>query len=79
MNQALETALKNLYEALHADDNNASVDGAIKELKNAMVEADVKDIEVSPTELPNNTREGRRMLKSYAKKRGVSVTYPKIG
>lgn len=79
MNAALETALKGLYDALNADDNNAGVDSAIKNLKSAMIEAEVKSIEVEPKELPNNTREGRRMLKSYAKKRGVEVTYPKIG
>lgn len=75
---SVENALNGLYEALNADDNNAGVNDAIAAMKAALSEADEKSVEVEPTKLPNNTREGRRMLKSYAKKRGLVVTFPKI-
>ena len=73
----IETALEGLYEALNKDDNNASVEGALFSLRDAMKDAGEKSVEIENDKLPNNTREGRRMLKSYAKKRGVAVTFPK--
>lgn len=67
------TALEAIYESLHAD--NDGIDECIANLKTAMIEEEVKDVEIEAVRLPVPNREGRNMLKSYFKKRGVKVSF----
>jgi hypothetical protein len=67
--------LETVYASLHAD--NAGLDGHIATLKDALIAADEKTVEMEPERLPQNNRQGRKMLQTYFKKRGVVVQYAK--
>lgn len=69
----LEQAVEAVYTSLN--NNNDDIDLHIANLKAAAKEAGVKDIAFKPDRLPQPNREGRLMMKSYFKKRGVSVTF----
>lgn len=75
MNKAVKTALEHIYTSLHAD--NEGLDTRIAELKHALAEAGEKRILVEPSKLPQNNRQGRKMMQTYFKKRGVIVEFPK--
>jgi hypothetical protein len=66
-----EQALENVYTSLHND--NADIDAHILALKAAM--AGRASIEVDPSRLVQNNRQGRKMMQSYFRKRGVEVTF----
>ncbi|MFT7432464.1 MAG: hypothetical protein ACI9TY_000076 [Alphaproteobacteria bacterium] len=69
----IETALEAVYESLHAD--NDAIDACIANLKAAMIEEKAKEVEVAAARLPVPNREGRNMMKSYFKKRGVKLKF----
>jgi len=66
-----DQALENIYTSLAND--NEDIDVHIAALKIAMGED--KTIVVDPARLPHNNRQGRKMMQSYFKKRGVIVTF----
>ena len=68
-------ALEGIYESL-ADDN-AEIDARIKVLKEALVAEGLKEAMVEPTRLAQNNRQGRKIMESYFKKRGVTVKFAK--
>jgi hypothetical protein len=70
---SIEQALENVYESLHS--NNEGIDQRIAELKVAMTAEKASEVEIESTKLPVPNREGRNMLKSYFKKRGVAVKF----
>jgi len=72
---ALEQAMEDVYTALHNDNEN--LDAQIKNLKTAMGAAGQKEAVFIPDRLPNNNRQGRKMMQTYFKKRGVTVTFDK--
>lgn len=68
-----EQALENIYTAMH--NGNQDIDVHIAALKATLAANGEKDIVVNPTRLPQNNRQGRKMMESYFKKRGVNVSF----
>jgi hypothetical protein len=69
-----EQALENIYTAMH--NGNQDIDTHITALKTVLTAKGEKDIEVNPERLPQNNRQGRKMMQSYFKKRGINVNFP---
>lgn len=66
-------ALEKVHTAL--DDNNAGLDAYIAELKAALGQTGSKAVAMRKERLPQNNRQGRKMLQTYFKKRGVTVVF----
>jgi hypothetical protein len=73
MNPTIKAALENVHASLN--DNNVNLDACIAALKAALAEAGAKTVTMDQTRLPQNNRQGRKMLQTYFKKRGVMVEY----
>lgn len=70
---SLDQIKEEIYAAL-ANDNDG-LDEHITALKTAMKEQGLKDVAFLSTRLPVPNREGRQLMKSYFKKRGVIVKF----
>ncbi len=66
-------ALEKIYESLAND--NVELDAAIKDLKVALAAEGLKEAVVEPARLAQNNRQGRKLMQSYFKKKGVTVTF----
>ena len=66
-------ALEKIYESLAND--NVELDAAIKDLKAALAAEGLKEAVVEPARLAQNNRQGRKLMQSYFKKKGVTVTF----
>ncbi len=66
-------ALEQIYASLAND--NAEIDARIRDLKAALAAEGVKEAVVEPARLAQNNRQGRKMMQSYFKKRGVTVVF----
>jgi hypothetical protein len=66
-------ATENIYASLHAD--NAELDSHIAALKAALSREGMKEAVFDPARLPQNNRSGRKLLQSYFRQRGVTVTF----
>ena len=66
-------ALDQIYDSLAND--NAELDERIKALKTALSLEGLKEAVVEPTRLAQNNRQGRKLMQSYFKKKGVTVTF----
>lgn len=66
---ALTQALENIYTSLN--NNNQDIDVYITQLK----AAGYKDIVVDPGRLAHNNRQGRKLMQSYFRKKGVNVSF----
>ncbi|MDB5478423.1 MAG: hypothetical protein JWM96_918 [Alphaproteobacteria bacterium] len=55
--------------------NNENMDAYIETLKAALKESGEKSVEADATRLYQNNRQGRKLMQSYFKKRGVTVTF----
>ena len=66
-------ALENIYTSLQND--NEDIDARITELKAAMTAEGKKSVEVESKRLAQNNRQGRKIMQSYFRKRGVAVTF----
>ena len=75
MGAALDKAVEAIYTSLNNDNEN--IDVAIANLKEAAKAEGIKEVPIKGDRLPVPNREGRLLLKSYFKKRGVSVTFEK--
>ncbi len=64
-----------VYASLH--NSNEQIDARIAALKQAMVNEAVGSVEADVARLPQANRQGRKMMQSYFKQRGVVVTFPK--
>lgn len=69
----LAQAIDNVYASLRA--NNEDIDTHIAALKAAMAAEGAKEAVFDPSKLAQNNRQGRKMMQSYFKKRGVTVTF----
>ena len=69
----LQQAMNNVYESLKND--NHDIDAHIVHLKAAMQAEGRKEIEFDHARLAQNNRQGRKMMQSYFKKRGVAVSF----
>lgn len=70
---SLEQSLENVYMSLQRD--NEDIDIHIRNLKSAMSEQGLTSVAVDCTRLVQNNRQGRKLMQSYFKKRGVIVTF----
>ena len=75
MTDAVKTALDAVHASLDA--NNEGLDEKIAALQAALVAQGEKQVVMDQTRLPQNNRQGRKMLQTYFKKRGVVVTFHK--
>lgn len=73
MTDTVKQALEHVHASLN--DNNTGLDKAIEVLKAALAAQGEKSVEMDKERLPQNNRQGRKMLQTYFKKRGVEVTY----
>ncbi|MCC6597617.1 MAG: hypothetical protein IT559_02370 [Alphaproteobacteria bacterium] len=71
--QSLKDATDAVYRSLEND--NEDIDLHIAALKAAMGEAGEAQAVFEAGRLPQNNREGRKMMQSYFKKRGVRVIF----
>ncbi len=73
----MSDTVKQALEACHAalNDNNTGLDAAIAALKAALAADGKKQVTMDKERLPQNNRQGRKMLQTYFKKRGVEVVY----
>lgn len=69
----LQQAIDNIYASLKAD--NADLDQHIAALKATMAREGVKEAVFEPAKLAQNNRSGRKLMQSYFRKKGVSVTF----
>lgn len=69
----IETALDAIYQSLR--DDNLEIDERIKELKTALKAENKSEVIVDALKLANNNRQGRKLMQSYFKKRGVIVKF----
>ncbi|MCK5554713.1 MAG: hypothetical protein KAI76_00600 [Alphaproteobacteria bacterium] len=72
----VEQVLENIYDSLQND--NEDIDTHIQHLKTAMSENNQTSVDVASSRLVQNNRQGRKMMQSYFKKRGVTVTFSKM-
>lgn len=66
-------ALEQIYASLAND--NLEIDARIRDLKTALAAEGLKEAVVEPGRLAQNNRQGRKMMQSYFKKRGVAVVF----
>lgn len=66
-----EQAIENVYMSLQ--NGNQDIDAHISALK-PLLDAG-KEFIVDPAQLPQNNRQGRKMMQSYFKKRGINVAF----
>lgn len=71
--QKLSQALENIYASLQQD--NKDIDAHIAHLKSVLAEEGEKSVAVESTRLAQNNRQGRKMMESYFRKRGVVITF----
>ena len=69
----IEQALEDVYTSL--ENGNDNIDACIDVLKAAMVKDGNTSVTVDPNRLPQNNRQGRKMMQSYFKRRGVNVLF----
>lgn len=69
----LEQAIENIYASLKAD--NADLDQHIAALKAVMARDGVKEAVFAPGKLAQNNRQGRKLMQSYFRKKGVAVSF----
>lgn len=56
-------------------DGNRDLDAAIATLRSAMLTENAKTVTFEPGKLAQNNRQGRKLMQSYFRKRGVEVTF----
>ncbi len=69
----LDQALDNVYASLK--DNNRDLDAHIAVLKGALSREGRAEALFDPKRLAQNNRQGRKLMQSYFRKRGVAVTF----
>lgn len=66
-----EQAIENIYKSLQ--NGNEDIDAHITALKPLLEDAGALTVDAS--RLPQNNRQGRKMMQSYFKKRGITVSF----
>lgn len=69
----LQQAIDNIYASINND--NEEIDTHIVALKAAMAKEGVKEAVFEPAKLAQNNRQGRKMMQSYFRKKGVAVGF----
>ena len=69
----LSQAIDNIYASIK--NNNEDLDLHIAALKAAMTKEGAKEAVFEPTKLAQSNRQGRKIMQSYFKKKGVAVSF----
>ena len=69
----LDQAIDNIYASIKND--NEDIDLHIAALKGAMAREGVKEAVFEPAKLAQSNRQGRKIMQSYFKKKGVAVAF----
>ena len=69
----LNQAIDNIYESIKND--NEELDAQIAALKAAMKRDGVKEAVFEPGKLAQSNRQGRKIMQSYFRKKGVAVSF----
>lgn len=69
----METEIEAVYASLIND--NHEIDKSIQNLKAALQAAGQGEVVLEAAKLAQNNRQGRKLLQSYFKKRGVKVAF----
>ncbi|MBI4047261.1 MAG: hypothetical protein HY371_10630 [Devosia nanyangense] len=69
----LAEATENIYTSLRND--NADLEVHVAALKAAMAREGVKEAVFEPSKLAQNNRQGRKLMQSYFRKKGVTVVF----
>ena len=69
----LDQAIDNIYASINND--NEELDSHIAALKAAMVREGVKEAVFEPGKLAQSNRQGRKIMQSYFRKKGVTVGF----
>ena len=75
-NLTVEQILERIYDSLEND--NEDIDTHIRHLKTAMSANNQTSVEAESARLVQNNRQGRKMMQSYFKKRGVAIIFSKM-
>ena len=70
---SLSAARDAVYASLK--DGNRDLDALIAALRSAMLAENATTVSLEPAKLAQNNRQGRKLLQSYFRKRGVEVTF----
>lgn len=73
----VDQAIEAIYHSIHND--NEDIDNRIKALKAALEGEGKKEAVFKAERLAMNNRQGRKMMQTYFKKRGVAVAFDKSG
>ncbi len=73
--KSIEQIKEEIYESFRNE--NEGLLEAIDELKAVLKEQGTKEAMFEPEKLVQNNRQGRQMMKSFFKKRGIIVKFPK--
>jgi hypothetical protein len=66
-------AIEEIYASLH--NNNVDIDIHIANLKQALQTAGQKEAVFVPSRLAQSNRQGRKLMQTYFRKRGVAVVF----
>lgn len=69
----LSQAIENIYTSIK--NNNDELDAHIAALKVAMAREGAKEAVFEPAKLAQSNRQGRKIMQSYFKKKGVTVSF----
>lgn len=69
----VQQAMENVYTSLQND--NEDIDTHIAALKVALTAAGTNAVTADPSRLAQSNRQGRKLMQSYFKKRGVIVNF----
>lgn len=69
----LSQAIDNIYASIK--NNNEDLDAHIAALKAAMAKEGAKEAVFEPGKLAQSNRQGRKIMQSYFKKKGVAVSF----
>jgi hypothetical protein len=69
----VSAAIENIYASLKA--GNVDLDQHISELRQAMAAEGQRVATFDPARLAQNNRQGRKLMQSYFRKRGVEVAF----
>ena len=69
----MSEAIDNIYASIK--NNNEELDTHIAALKSAMAKGGVKEAVFEPAKLAQSNRQGRKIMQSYFKKKGVAVSF----
>ena len=70
---SLSQAIDNIYASLR--DDNRDLDEHIAALKAAMAREGAREAVFEPGKLAQNNRQGRKLMQSYFRKKGITVSF----